>query len=112
MGIFDGLFSLFQPAPLVRTVEEQMRVDGETAFLSLYHFGVCPYCQRVRRAITRLALKIELRDIRTDQGAHEELIRAGGQDQVPCLRVREPGVGERWLYESADIIDYLAKRFG
>jgi len=112
MGLIDGLLSLFQPAPLVRSPEEQARVDQETASLSLYHFGICPYCRRVRSTMTRLALNIELRDIRADPAARQELIQGGGLDQVPCLRIHEDDGGDRWLYESEEIVRHLERRFG
>jgi glutathione S-transferase len=87
-------------------------VDEASRRLALYHFETCPYCIRVRRAIKRLGLQIELRN------AHlpfyqQELSLQGGRYQTPCLRIEplEDGDGVAWLYESADIIRYLEQRF-
>ncbi len=79
-----------------------MKVPG----LSLYHFDSCPYCRRVRDAMRRLHLEIELRDIQGQPKYREELVAATGRQMVPCLRIEQPG-GVRWMHESADIVRYL-----
>ncbi len=81
------------------------------ADLSLYHFEGCPYCSRVRAALPRLGLELELRDIHLDPRHRNELQAATGRTTVPCLRIDEPG-GARWTHESVDIIRYLEARFG
>lgn len=101
---------------LTRPAAGQARVDAETASLTLYQFETCPFCVKVRRQIRRLGLKIELRDARRDSVARQELLAGGGELQVPCLRITS-GVGGAggetcWMYESSDINEYLAKRFG
>lgn len=75
--------------------------------LALYHHAACPYCQRVRSAMASLGLDIELRDIRKHPPYRDELVHEGGMGQVPCLRIRQPDGSIRWLYESADIIEFL-----
>lgn len=113
MAMFDQLFAALGFGRAIRrTPEAQARVDAETASLGLYHFGICPYCRRVRSAIKRLSLSIELHDIRADSRSRQALLQGGGKDQVPCLRIRDPESGDRWLYESADIVAYLERRFG
>ncbi|MBK6658456.1 MAG: glutaredoxin [Proteobacteria bacterium] len=94
-----------------RSPEEQRQVDLQTAELALYHYDSCMFCARVRKAIAGLNLKIELRDVLRDAGHRRELEQGGGRSTVPCLRI---GLGKdgKWMYESADIIAYLAKRFG
>jgi glutaredoxin 2 len=77
-------------------------VPGHT----LYHFYVSPYARRARVAIYRLGLDIPMKDVLTDERACDELIRSGGKDQVPCLKIESKG-GTRWMYESADIVSYL-----
>jgi glutathione S-transferase len=81
-----------------------MKVPG----LSLYHFEGCSYCGRVRSAMQRLALEIELRDIHQQTKYREELVAATGKQMVPCLRIEQPS-GVRWLHESADIVRYLER---
>ena len=94
-----------------RSPENQQKVDMQTADLALYHYDSCMFCARVRKAIATLNLKIELRDVMRDAGHRRELVQGGGRSTVPCLRI---GLGEngKWMYESADIIAYLTKRFG
>jgi glutathione S-transferase len=84
-----------------------MQVPG----LSLYKFDGCPYCQRVRQALARLGLEIELRDIHAEPRYRQELVEATGRGTVPCLRIEEAGGKVRWLHESLDIIDFLERRF-
>ncbi len=71
--------------------------------LVLYMSPGCPYCRRVMSYMDRHNVKLPERDISRDPSAREELVRVGGKGQVPCLFIDgEP------LYESADIIEYLA----
>ena len=97
--------------PVVRSADEQARVDGATASLALYHFQACPYCRKVRRDIGLLGLHIEERDIKRAPERRQELVTGGGKKQVPCLRIAEPDGSVRWMYESSDISRYLAGRF-
>jgi glutaredoxin len=104
----------FSPKALVRSAESQAKVDAETAKLALYQFETCPFCVKVRRTIQRLGLKIELRDAKDDSKWpkwKEELVREGGEYQVPCLRIPEADGSVRWMYESSDIVSYLEARF-
>jgi glutaredoxin len=76
--------------------------SGATLDLELYKKDNCPYCQRVYKALARLGVHVRMRDIRTDAGALETLVRVGGKRQVPCLFV-----DGKPLYESADIVRFL-----
>jgi glutathione S-transferase len=80
--------------------------------LALYHFDGCPYCGRVRTALDRLGLEIELRDTHASPGYAQELIAATGRRTVPVLRIEEAGGALRWMPESLDIVAYLEKHFG
>lgn len=75
--------------------------------LELYYYPSCPYCQRVLRAIDANGYKgIVLKNIHADAVADATLVRVGGKHQVPCLFIDgQP------LYESLDIIDWLAREF-
>ncbi len=77
--------------------------------LSLYEFQSCPFCARVRDAISRLGLEIELRDIHQSREHQRELVEATGRETVPVLRIERAGGEIRWLPESLDIIDYLER---
>ena len=105
-----GIERLTAPRPPVRTAEAQARIDAATRNLALYQFRACPFCVKVRHAMRRLGLNIELRDARKDPVHAAELRSEGGRYQVPCLRIEnEDGIA--WLYESKDIIRWLEERF-
>jgi glutaredoxin len=105
--IILGLDKLTAPAPMIRAVEEQKKLDEATAQLKLYQFHACPFCVKVRREIRRLNLKIELVDALKDKAAEERLINEGGKRQVPCLYIVNEDKSVTWLYESSAIMIYL-----
>ncbi|WP_077927245.1 glutaredoxin family protein [Wohlfahrtiimonas populi] len=105
--IILGLDKLTAPAPMIRAVEEQKKLDEATAQLKLYQFHACPFCVKVRREIRRLNLKIELVDALNDKAAEERLINEGGKRQVPCLYIVNEDQSVTWLYESNAIMLYL-----
>jgi glutathione S-transferase len=80
------------------------RIDG----LVLYLDQRCLFCTRVLHAMRRYGIDFERRDLRRHPEYREELIRGGGTSQVPCLRIDAPA-GVEWLYESGDIVRYLAR---
>ena len=43
-----------------------------------------------------------------DPTAFRELLMGGGRATVPCLRIEDDAGAVRWLYESNDIVEYLA----
>lgn len=100
-----------RPQALVRAADAQQRVDQQTRGLVLYQFKTCPFCIRVRRVIHRLSLNIETRDAQHDEQSRDELLRGGGEIKVPCLRIAKTDGSVTWMYESADIIDYLERHF-
>lgn len=106
--ILDALFS---PRPLARSPQERERLDQAASRLSLYQFRACPFCVKVRRAIRRLNVRIEVRDALENKAFAEELLQKGGKRQVPCLRIDEGDGSVRWLYESDEIISYLERSF-
>jgi glutaredoxin len=102
---------LFSPRAISRSPEDQTRVDQRAASMMLYELEACPFCVRVRRHLKRLAIPIEIRDVARDPAAFDELLKGGGQDQVPCLRIEKEDGSVEWMYESAAIIDYLKRAF-
>jgi hypothetical protein len=76
--------------------------------LTLYHFWGSYYSWKTRLAIYRMRVDIPFRDIFLDSGAYNDLMKFGGRDLSPCLRI-ENGASTQWIYESADIIAYLKK---
>ena len=101
---------LFKPSVLIRSEEEQVKVDHQTKNLKLYQFYACPFCVKTRRAIKRLNLKVETRDAQATGKFRKELEENGGKIAVPCLKIKgsEEAV---WVYESNDIIRYLNEHF-
>jgi len=102
------LNAIFVPKAVERNAEDQRKLDEETKRFALYQFETCPFCVKVRRAIKRMGLKIELKDVNKVAAFEEELLKGGGQRQVPCLKISNRDGSVRWLYESSDIIAFLA----
>ena len=74
--------------------------------LSLYYSPICPYCIKVLRFMEKNAIVIDLKST-MDQKNLDTLLQVGRKNQVPCLFI-----AGKPLYESNDIISYLAERFG
>jgi len=100
------------PKGVVRTTEEQQRIDEVTRDLVLYQFRTCPFCIKVRQVMKRLSLTIELRDARNNPQYRQELLEGGGEIKVPCLGIPGENGQVIWMYESDRIIEWLNKRFG
>lgn len=101
----------FTPKPKIRAHDAQARVNVAAKALALYQFETCPFCVKVRRAAKRLNIPLEMRDILKDKNFEVELLKGGGQRQVPCLRIEESPGNVKWMYESGDIVTYLESRF-
>jgi glutaredoxin len=115
-GVREGLGRLiilidfiFSPKKQQRTESDQEKINEEVKSIKLYQFYACPFCIKTRRAIKRLNLPIEMRNAQSGQ-YRAELLAGGGEVKVPCLKI-ESDEGVQWMYESADIIQYLEKRF-
>lgn len=74
----------------------------------LYKYDTCPFCARVRRFLEAEGIEIPTKDTMRDPAAFRELLMGGGRATVPCLRIEDDAGGFRWLYESNDIMEYLA----
>lgn len=102
---------LTRPRGVQRSAEAQASVNARTATLALYHFPTCPFCIKVRRAMQRLSLDIELRDARSNETHRTALLAGGGKPQVPCLLITDDEGLQIWLYESEAIIAWLNREF-
>jgi glutaredoxin len=100
---------LTQPKPIKRNEIDQAQAQEDTQGLALYQLYACPFCVKTRRAIHRLNITIEIRDIGKQTSYRQELEQQGGRVKVPCLRIEEQGE-VRWMYESSDIVSYLDQR--
>jgi len=94
-----------------RTPQYQQQVEEAVSSHSLYQLPTCPFCVKVRRAMRRLNLPIELRDVRADGRHRQDLISEGGKMKVPCLRIDHEDGHSEWMYESDEIVAYLNRRF-
>ena len=99
------------PKGITRPDLEQDEVNEITKGLMLYQFRTCPFCIKVRRAMKRLSLNVEIRDAQRNMENRQELLVGGGLIKVPCLKITEDNGEVRWMYESDDIIAYLKKKF-
>lgn len=102
---------LTRPAQMKRSPEQQAQVEDELKSLSLYQFQACPFCIKVRRALHRLNLPMETRDVNRNPEYRQQLETNAGKVMVPCLRI-DGEQGSQWMLESNDIIAYLDRRFG
>jgi glutathione S-transferase len=73
--------------------------------LELYEFEGCPFCRKVRDALTELDLDAMVYPCPHGGSVYrEKVIAEGGKAQFPYLV--DPNTGAR-MYESDDIVDYL-----
>lgn len=78
--------------------------------LELYEFEGCPFCRKVRDALTELDLEVMVYPCPHDGIVHRpKAIAMGGKSQFPYLV--DPNTGTR-LYESDDIVAYLFATYG
>lgn len=78
--------------------------------LELYEFEACPYCRKVREEMSELDLAYVTRSCAPGAANKREIVaRRGGSEQFPYLV--DPNTDVE-LYESEDIIDYLAETYG
>lgn len=76
----------------------------------LYEFEACPFCRKVREALTMLDLDAEVRPCpKGGERFRPELVARGGKAQVPYLV--DPNTG-REMYESDAIVRYLFAEYG
>ena len=79
--------------------------------LALYYYDGCYFCHLVRRAIDRLGVDVELRNVISEPRHREALQQATGRRRVPVLRIDDTDGTSRWMPESRDIVAYLERRF-
>ncbi|MCG8313600.1 MAG: glutathione S-transferase N-terminal domain-containing protein [Pseudomonadales bacterium] len=78
--------------------------------LIVYEFEACPYCRKVREALTELNLDAEIRPCpKKGTRFRPALAQQAGKEQFPYLM--DPNTG--WEgYESTDIVKYLFNTYG
>ena len=79
----------------------------------LYEFEACPFCRRVREALSQLDLTVEVRPCPKDAVKHRTEVEAmGGKLTFPFLVDPNTEAGKGGLYESEDICRYLYATYG
>lgn len=95
---------------LVVTPHNQEHPPRPAEPLELYQFEACPFCRKVREVLSELDLAYVSRSCAHGAGKNREFVRErGGKEQFPFLV--DPNTGAE-LFESEDIIDYLAETYG
>jgi glutathione S-transferase len=78
--------------------------------LQLYEFEGCPFCRKVREALSMLDLEVDVLPCpKGGQRFRSEVVRMGGKAQFPYLV--DPNTGKS-MYESDEIIRYLFSEYG
>ncbi|XVF30152.1 hypothetical protein REPUB_Repub16aG0032600 [Reevesia pubescens] len=78
--------------------------------MQLFEFEACPFCRRVREALTELDLSVEVYPCPKGSLRHREMVRSfGGKELFPFLIDPNSGIS---MYESGDIVKYLFKQYG
>ena len=76
----------------------------------IYEFESCPFCKKVREAVTILDLNVLFKPCPRGGVKHrQEVVSKGGKSQFPFLV--DENTGEE-MYESDDIIKYLYETYG
>lgn len=110
LGLIIVFFDwISRPKGIKRSELEQTEAQASMQGLSLYQFFACPFCTKTRRAIHRLNVNVEPRDINKTPKFRQQLESGGGKVKVPCLRIENEGE-VRWLYDSNEIINFLENR--
>ena len=73
----------------------------------LYHRVLSLECARVRRALRRFGVEVELREVMLSQRHKEELREVAGEVEVPCLVISGTVV-----CRAEEIEKYLRLRYG
>ena len=77
--------------------------------LELYEFEACPFCRKVREALTALDLDAQVFPCPRGGRYRAVMKELGGKEQFPFLV--DPNTGEK-MYESDAIVRYLAETYG
>lgn len=82
--------------------------DAPTKMLVLYEFEGCPFCRRVREALSALDLEAIIVPCPRGSKNREVVLAQGGKAQFPFLVDANANVS---MYESDDIIHYLSSTY-
>lgn len=85
-------------------------MSNQNPDLVLYELQSCPYCAKVRQALSDLNLQYESRPVPSSRGQRSEVQEVSGQSGVPVLVDQTNGV--EGMPESDDIVEYLYEEYG
>ncbi len=85
-------------------------MPSEAPDLELYELTGCPYCVKVRRALSDLDLSYESHRVPRRRSERTAVYEVSGQCQVPVLVDNTNGV--EGMAESDDIVAYLYETYG
>ncbi|MCX4246928.1 glutathione S-transferase N-terminal domain-containing protein [Paraliomyxa miuraensis] len=77
--------------------------------IEIYEFEACPFCRKVREALTMLDLRATIYPCPKGGPTYRPQVTAKGRTQFPYMV--DPNTGEE-MFESADIIEYLYRHYG
>jgi glutaredoxin 3 len=100
-----ALFFAFSLSPMPPT-DVGHRLIGtreEKPSLVLYYTSYCPYSRKVLSYLKQANKQLPMKDLADDPSAKEELKKAGGKMQVPCLVIDNQA-----MYGSGEIIQWLS----
>lgn len=80
---------------------------GRPSEIVLYQAEWCPYCARVRSALTDLLIDYQIVNVPREKEKREVVQRVSGQRGIPVMVD-----GETVLDDDDDIIPYLQKKYG
>lgn len=83
--------------------------DAPKVALVLYEYEACPYCRRVREALSALDLEVTIVPCPRGSANREMVMAQGGKVQFPFLVDANTKTA---MYESQDICDYLSRTYG
>jgi glutathione S-transferase len=109
--IFDIATSLFTTVSrLGAGLTAKLPARRPAQLLELYEFEACPFCRKVRDALTELDLEAMIYPCPKGGTVYRpKAIELGGKAQFPYLV--DPNTGTR-MYESDDIVAYLFDTYG
>src|SRR5437879_5676606 len=77
--------------------------------LELYEFEACPFCRKVREALTAFDIDAMIYPCPRGGERYRPFVLSKGQRKFPYLVDPNTGAG---MYESSDIIAYIATTYG
>jgi glutathione S-transferase len=106
-----GAYSVFRAGgKMVKETSAVASFPRPAQPLELYEFQGCPFCKRVRECLVTLDLDAVYYPCPRDgPNWRPKAVAQGGKKMFPWFRDPNTGVS---LYESADIVAYLAKTYG